>query len=132
MGRFKTTPHEYSYSLETDLDDYADIMSGPTDDAFMMGAPSDPIEHLDRLERQTAQLNRNIRWLMDRLEESEKKVETLHEENLDLRLRAKKDPKEPDVNNPPMYEGDQKMLETWITTCNLKFTGQPSHFPSER
>ena len=108
-------------------------MSDPTDDAFMTeGRPNDPTNRLDLLERQAAQLNGNIRWLMDRLEQTERQVETLREENLDLRLRAKKDPKEPDVNNPPMYEGDQKTLETWITACNLKFAGQPSRFSSER
>ena len=31
-----------------------------------------------------------------------------------------------------MYEGDQSSLETWITACRLKFTGQPSHFVTER
>ena len=108
-------------------------MSGPTDDAFMTDVrPADPTAPLGLLERQTTQLNGNIRWLMNRLEEAEGQVETLRAENLSLRVQAKKDPKEPDVNNPPMYEGDQKTLETWITACNLKFAGQPSRFPSER
>jgi|SRR5579859_8048892 len=107
------TPHEYSYSLETNLDDYADVISGPTNDAFMMeGRSNDPTDYLDLLECQATQLNGNIRWLIDRLEQTERQVEMLHEENLDLCLRAKKDPKEPDVNNSPMYKGDQKILET--------------------
>ena len=105
-------------------------MSGPTDDAFMTDVrPTDPTARLELLERQTTQLNGNIRWLMNRLEEAEGQVETLRAENLSLRVQAKK---EPDVNNPPMYEGDQKTLETWITACNLKFAGQPSRFHSER
>jgi len=91
--------------------------------------PTDPTARLELLEHQTTQLNGNIRWLMYRLEEAEGQVETLRTENLSL---CKKDPKEPDVNNPPMYEGDQKTLETWITACNLKFAGQPSGFLTER
>ena len=108
-------------------------MSGPTDDAFMTDVrPTDPTARLELLERQTTQLNGNIRWLMNRLEEAEGQVETLRAENLSLRVQVKKDPKEPDVNNPPMYEGDQKNLETWITACHLKFAGQPSRFVTER
>lgn len=108
-------------------------MSDPTDDAFMTDVrPTDPTARVELLERQTTQLNGNIRWLMNRLEDAEGQVETLRAENLVLRVQAKKDPKEPDVNNPPMYEGDQKTLETWITACNLKFAGQPSRFPGER
>jgi hypothetical protein len=108
-------------------------MSGPIDDAFMTDVrPTDPTARVELLERQTTQLNGNIRRLMNRLEDAEGQVETLRAENLGLRIQAKKDPKEPDVNNPPMYEGDQKTLETWITACNLKFAGQPSRFPGER
>jgi hypothetical protein len=58
--------------------------------------------------------------------------ENLHDEIGSLRLSNKKEPKEPEVNNPPMYEGDWKTLETWITACNLKFAGQPSRFITER
>ena len=73
MGRFKTTPYEYSYSLETNLDDYTDIMSGPTNDAFMIEECSnDPTDHLDLLEHQATQLNGNIHWLMDHLEQTER------------------------------------------------------------
>ncbi len=44
-------------------------MSGPTDDAFMADVrPHDPTARLELLERQTTQLNGNIRWLMNRLE----------------------------------------------------------------
>ena len=79
-------------------------MSTTTDDAFMMDVrPTDATAHLELLERQTTQLNGNICWLMHRLEEAEGQVETLRTKNLSLR---KKYPKEPDVNNPPMYEGD--------------------------
>ena len=129
-GQSKMTPHQYSYSLETNPEDYADAMSGPTDDAFMTDVrPTDPTARLELLEHQTTQLNGNIRWLMNRLEEAEGQVETLRAENLSLHAQTKK---EPDINNPPMYEGDQKTLETWITACNLKFVGQPSRFPDER
>src|SRR5262249_468928 len=39
--------------------------------------------------------------------------------------------KEPKVADPPMFKGDQKELEAWITACRLKFAGQPSQFPKE-
>ena len=123
-------PHQYSYSLETNPEDYTDTMSTTTDDAFMMDVhPTDLTARLELLEHQTTQMNGNIHWLMHCLKEAEGQVETFCTENLSLR---KKDSEEPDINNPLMYEGDQKTLETWITACNLKFAGQPSHFLTEQ
>ena len=113
---------------------------GDTQDAFMTDArPTDHIARLELLERQTTQLNGNIQWLINRLDESNQQNEELRHANEDLRdeigslrLSNKKDPKEPEINNPPPFEGDQKNLETWITACHLKFAGQPSRFVTER
>jgi hypothetical protein len=120
---------------------------GDNQDAFMTAArPTDHIARLELLERQTTQLNGNIQWLINRLDESNQRNEELCQaneslrhtnENLrdeigSLRLSNKKEPKEPEVNNPPPFEGDQKNLETWITACHLKFAGQPSRFVTER
>lgn len=120
---------------------------GDSQDAFMMDArPTDHVARLELLERQTTQLNGNIQWLINRLDESNEQNkelrraneslrhtnEDLRDEIGSLRLSNKKEPKEPEVNNPPPFEGDQKNLETWITACHLKFAGQPSRFVTER
>ena len=113
---------------------------GDTQDAFMTDArPTDHIARLELLEWQTTQLNGNIQWLINRLDESNQQNkelrqanENLHNEISNLWLSNKKDPKEPEVSNPPPFEGDQRNLETWITACHLKFAGQPSRFVTER
>jgi hypothetical protein len=33
--------------------------------------------------------------------------------------------------DPPMFTGDQKQLEGWVTACRLRFAGQPSKFNTE-
>lgn len=114
-------------------------MSTHADDAFAEPRPADATARLELVERQSLQLNGNSRWLMEQLEEVRQLTRELRKANEDLRdeigiLRgqARKEAKEPDVNNPPMYEGDQSSLETWITACQLKFAGQPSRFITER
>ena len=38
---------------------------------------------------------------------------------------------EPKLADPPLFHGDKKNVEEWLTACTMKIKGQPSRFPNE-
>ena len=46
---------------------------------------------------------------------------------------AESKPKEPKIPDPPAFTGgNKKDLLPWIAKCRMKFSGQPSLFPTEQ
>jgi hypothetical protein len=41
-------------------------------------------------------------------------------------------PHEPKIADPPMFMGERKVILSFLVKCRLKFSGQPSMFPTEQ
>ena len=110
----------------------------PPDDMPMQNTPPPPLnlagqvtwlsERLSVLIEVNVRLQEEVDTLRARMEE----VDTLRARVEELELHGGQTrAQEPKVADPPMFKGDQKELEGWITACRLKFAGQPSRFPKE-
>jgi hypothetical protein len=83
-----------------------------------------------RLEKETLEQN---------FLESETKVHTLQSTVLDYGSRIKEleakpahtKTHEPKMPDPPVFSGERKAVLPFLAKCRLKFTGQPSMFPTE-
>jgi Retrotransposon gag protein len=154
-GRHKTANlHQHSYSLESHTE-YFDTMPTNADDLRMGGAQLPPItmediHHqlsvmtaaMEDLTAETATLKQAMRRaeegfdrLQDELGDTRVDLSVAKEELRQLKQHGSTQSPHPKNEakgaDPPMFIGDQKQLEGWITACRLRFAGQPSKFDSE-
>ena len=86
-----------------------------------------------------AELTSQVAWLTESLEVIARANEALRAEVNGLRQEVEQmrvagggcRTPEPKVADPPMFDGNDKQVEGWITACRLKFAGQPSRYPKE-
>ena len=103
----------------------------PAHDIPMQETPPPPTDQAG-LAAQVAWLTESLQMLIQANETYRAEVNSLRQEIEEVRAReAEPRVHEPKVADPPMFGGNQKELEGWITACRLKFAGQPSRFPRE-
>ena len=92
------------------------------------------------LEKECMRLSRDLNWTQQELDRVGKEFEadlegikTKHQEEMDLLQRTGRGGSDERKGaDPPSFNGNQKELEGWITSCRMAFANQPSKFGTER
>ena len=107
------------YDLQVDDDGIPTHPTSPPPSLEMLhGQVTWLTEKMEALERDNATLKRELEW-------NRHEIDRLYEFP-----RGDKD--EQKGTNPPIFTGNQKELEGWITACRLSFANQPSSFAPMR
>jgi Retrotransposon gag protein len=108
------------------------IEPSPTPDPPTQWGPEQFVE----LRTQMIQLEQKTDWVYHELEKTKVQLEKTRTELATARgesttVRTASGKGEAKGADPPLFTGNQRELETWITACRLRFAGQPSKFDTE-
>jgi hypothetical protein len=104
----------------------------PTPDTSIEWGP----EQFAQLRAKMIDIENKVDWTYHELEKTRAELETTKAELKASRAeltaaKANTGKGEAKGADPPLFTGNQRELETWITACRLRFAGQPSKFDTE-